>query len=37
MVLFTNIASVERIVYAIFHKFNQQWQNRTLSLFTQAA
>ena len=37
MVLFTNIQSVERIVYAIFHKFNQQWQNRTLSPFTQAA
>ncbi len=37
MVVFTNIQSVERIIYAIFYKFNQQWQNRTLSLFTQAA
>ena len=37
MVLFVNLASVERIIYAIFHRFNQQWQNRTLSLFTQAA
>jgi putative transposase len=37
MVVFTNVQSVERIIYAIFHKFNQQWQNRTLSLFTQAA
>ena len=37
MVLFTNVQSVERIVYAIFYRFNQQWQNRTLSLFTQAA
>jgi putative transposase len=37
MVLFVNVASVERIIYAIFHNFNQQWQNRTLSLFTQAA
>ena len=37
MVLFTNVASVERIIYAIFYNFNQQWQNRTLSLFTQAA
>jgi len=37
MVLFTNTQSVERIIYAIFHNFNQQWQNRTLSLFTQAA
>src|SRR5579872_3094484 len=37
MVLFVNVASVERIIYAIFHSFNQQWQNRALSLFTQAA
>jgi len=37
MVLFANVASVERIIYAIFYSFNQQWQNRTLSLFTQAA
>ena len=37
MVLFTNIQSVERILYAIFYRFNQQWQNHTLRLFTQAA
>ena len=37
MVVFVNVASVERIIYAIFQNFNQQWQNRTLSLFTQAA
>jgi putative transposase len=37
MVVFVNVASVERIIYAIFHRFNQQWQNRTLALFTQAA
>ena len=37
MVLFVNVASVERIIYAIFQNFNQQWQNRALSLFTQAA
>jgi transposase-like protein len=37
MVVFVNVASVERIIYAIFHRFDQQWQNRTLSLFTQAA
>lgn len=37
MVLFTNLASVERILYAIFSRFNQQWQNHTLKLFTQAA
>jgi len=37
MVLFTNVHSVERIIYAIFSRFNQQWQNHTLKLFTQAA
>ena len=37
MVLFVNVASVERIIYAIFQWFNQQWQNHTLNLFTQAA
>ena len=37
MVLFTNIHSMERIIYAIFNRFNQQWQNHTLALFTQAA
>jgi len=37
MVLFTNLQSVERILYAIFYRFNKQWQNHTLRLFTQAA
>jgi putative transposase len=37
MVLFTNLQSVERILYAIFYRFNQQWQNHTLRHFTQAA
>ena len=37
MVLFNNLLSVERIIYAIFHGLNQQWQNHTLRLFTQAA
>ena len=37
MVCFVNAASVERIIFAIFHRFNQQWQNRTLRLFTQTA
>ena len=37
MVVFVNVASVERIIYAIFQRFNQQWQNRTLALFRQAA
>jgi len=36
-VVFTNVESVDRIIYAIFSRFNQDWQNRTLELFTQAA
>lgn len=37
MVVFTNVASVERIIYAIFSRFNDDWKNHTLNLFTQAA
>jgi putative transposase len=37
MVVFTNVPSVERIIYAIFSRFNQDWKNHTLELFTQAA
>ena len=37
MVLFTNLQSVERILYANFYRFNEQCQNHTLRLFTQAA
>lgn len=37
MVLFTNVQSVERIIYAIFSRFNEDWKNHTLRLFTQAA
>jgi transposase-like protein len=37
MVCFVNELSVERIIYAIFHRFNEQWKNRTLRLFTQVA
>jgi transposase-like protein len=37
MVVFTNVASVDRIIYAIFSRFNQDWQTPTLDLFTQAA
>lgn len=37
MVVFTNVASVERIIYAIFSRFNEDWKNHTLELFTQAA
>jgi putative transposase len=37
MVMFTNLSSVERILYAIFSRFNEDWKNHTLNLFTQAA
>jgi len=37
MVVFTNVESVDRIIYAIFSRFNQDWKTRTLKLFTQAA
>ena len=37
MVVFTNVQSVDRIIYAIFNRFNEDWQNRTLDLFTQRA
>jgi putative transposase len=37
MVVFTNVASVDRIIYAIFNRFNEDRKNRTLELFTQAA
>jgi putative transposase len=37
MVCFVNVASVDRIIYSIFHRFNLEWRNRTLHVFTQAA
>jgi putative transposase len=37
MVVFTNVESVDRIIYAIFSHFNEDWKNHTLELFTQAA
>jgi len=37
MVCFVNVQSVDRIIYAIFNGFNEQWRNRTLRLFTQTA
>jgi len=37
MVCFVNLASMERIIYAIFHRFNRQWTSHTLRQFTQAA
>jgi hypothetical protein len=33
MVVFTIVQSVERIIYAIFHRFNEDWRNCTLELF----
>jgi transposase-like protein len=35
MVVFTNVQSVDRIIYAIFHRFNEDWRTHTLELFTQ--
>ena len=37
MVCFVNMASVDRIILSIFNRFDPQWKNRTLNLFTQAA
>ena len=37
MVCFVNVQSVDRIIYFIFQRFNLEWKNRTLKLFTQAA
>jgi transposase-like protein len=37
MVCFVNVASMDRIIYSIFHRFNLEWRNRTLQVFTQAA
>lgn len=37
MVCFVNVASVDRIIYSIFHRFNLEWKTRTLRAFTQAA
>jgi putative transposase len=37
MVCFVNVKSVDRIIYSIFQRFNLEWKNRTLSVFTQAA
>ena len=37
MVCFVNIHSVDRIIFSIFNRFNQEWKHRTLRIFTQAA
>lgn len=34
---FVNAASVDRIVFSIFNRFNEDWRNRTLRIFTHAA
>ena len=37
MVCFVNVKSVDRIIYSIFQRFNLEWKNRTLRVFTHAA
>jgi putative transposase len=37
MVCFVNVKSLDRIIYSIFQRFNLEWKNRTLKLFTHAA
>jgi putative transposase len=37
MVCFVNVHSVDRIIFSIFSRFNGDWNNRTLRVFTQAA
>jgi len=37
MVCFVNVRSVDRIIFSIFQRFNLEWKNRTLKVFTQAA
>jgi hypothetical protein len=37
MVCFVNFESVDHIIYAIFNGLDEQWRNRTLRIFRQAA
>ncbi|MGH9437356.1 MAG: transposase, partial [Terriglobia bacterium] len=37
MVWFVNPASVDRVTFAIFSRFNEDWRTHTLHLFTHAA
>jgi putative transposase len=37
MVCFVNVQSVDRIIFSIFNRFNQDWRNHILQVFTQAA
>jgi hypothetical protein len=34
---FVNVESLDRIIYSILQRFNLDWKNRTLKVFTQAA
>ena len=34
---FSYVESVDRIIYAIFSRFNEDWKNHSLNVFTQAA
>lgn len=34
---FVNVASVDRIIYSILQRFNLEWRNGSLRIFTQAA
>jgi len=36
MAVFCNVQSVDRIIYAIFSRFNEDWKTHTLKLVTQA-
>lgn len=37
MVCFVNVESVDRIIFSIFNRFNENWKNSILQVFTQAA
>lgn len=37
MVVFCNVGNIDRIIYAIFNRFNDDWKTHILHLFTQAA
>jgi putative transposase len=37
LVCFVKVASVDRIIFSIFNRFNEDWRNRILQAFTQAA
>ena len=34
MVCFVNVQSGDRVIYALFDRFQPQWKNRTLQLYT---